>query len=76
MSNAFKSAGNTLTKGNELGQTGQSFAGSQNPASLKGKLMSLEVMKLTTLGNHQGHPGRDELPQEGGADPQIGERHS
>ena len=46
MSNAFKQAGNTLSKGNDLGQTGQSFAGSQNPASLKGKLMSLEVMKL------------------------------
>ncbi|CAK73612.1 unnamed protein product (macronuclear) [Paramecium tetraurelia] len=42
MSNTFKSAGNTLAKGNDLGQTNQSFGGSQNPASLKGKLMGLE----------------------------------
>ncbi|CAD8130035.1 unnamed protein product [Paramecium sonneborni] len=26
-----KSVGNILTKGNDFGQTGQSFAGSQNP---------------------------------------------
>lgn len=43
MNNTLKSAGNTIGGGGkDFGQTGQSF-GSNNPASLKGKLMSLEV---------------------------------
>ena len=45
MNNTLKSAGNTIGGGKDFGQTGQSF-GSNNPASLKGKLMSLEVLQI------------------------------
>lgn len=43
MNNTFKSAGNSMAGPKDFNQTGQSM-GSNNPASLKGKLMSLEVI--------------------------------
>ena len=41
-----------------------------NPASLKGKLQSLEVPLTTNPATNQEHLQRAQQPQEGGADPE------
>ena len=55
-----------------MNETGNSFG--SNPASLKGKLQTLEVT-LPHPATNQKHLQRAQQPQEGGSDPPILEGH-
>lgn len=59
---------------NFYNETGQSF--NSNPASLKGKLQTLEVTLDYNPATNQKHFQWTQQPQEGGSDPQERKGHS
>ena len=61
------------TGDNFYNETGQSF--NNNPASLKGKLQTLEVSSTSHLATNQEHLKWTQQPQERSADSQKRKRH-